>query len=285
MEPSLAQLAALVAVVDEGAFDSAATALGVTTSAVSQRVRGLERSLGSVLLTRSSPPRVTDAGERILGHARQIVALAGEITAAEAPARSALAVAVGADALGTWLEPVLADAGRWEDVVLRLRVADQDVAHEALARGEVMGALSTRTQAQTGCTAVPLGILRYWPCVSAELWERHGGLATCPVLVFDGDDDLQHQVLRRQDAGAGAPLHVVGSMEGFAAAVRAGLGWGCLPELQLARMDDTGDIMRIPGEGPVDVPLHWHRWATPLPALDRFTDSLRGAAAGSLRAV
>ncbi|WP_035282224.1 ArgP/LysG family DNA-binding transcriptional regulator [Brevibacterium album] len=285
MEPSLAQLSALVAVVDEGGFDLAGSALGVTTSAVSQRVRGLERALGSVLVTRSSPPRVTAAGERVLGRARQIAALAGELAAAEAPARTVLPVAVGADALGTWLEPVMADAAQWGDVVLRMRVEDQDVAHGALARGEVMGALSARAQAQTGCVAVPLGRFRYWPSVSEALWERHGSLERCPVLVFNSDDDLQHRVLREQGvrAGAGsAPVHVVGSMEGFAAAVRAGLGWGCLPELQLARMDGTGDIMRVPGAGPVDVPLHWHRWAASLPGLDRLTDSLVAAAVNAL---
>jgi len=47
-------LSAVAAVVREGSFGRAA--LGVTTSAVSQRVRALEERLGSVLVVRRSIP-------------------------------------------------------------------------------------------------------------------------------------------------------------------------------------------------------------------------------------
>ena len=40
-------LAAVAAVVREGSFDRAATALGITASAVSQRVKALEERLGA----------------------------------------------------------------------------------------------------------------------------------------------------------------------------------------------------------------------------------------------
>ncbi|MBU2075721.1 MAG: LysR family transcriptional regulator, partial [Actinobacteria bacterium] len=49
------QLAALVAVVDYGTFEAAARALHVTPSAVSQRVRALESSVGQVLVRRATP--------------------------------------------------------------------------------------------------------------------------------------------------------------------------------------------------------------------------------------
>lgn len=301
MMPSLAQLAAFVAVIDEGSFDAAALSLGVTTSAVSQRVRGLERSFGAVLLTRSSPPRPTTAGERLLARARQIVTLVEDAAAPDyEAARTALPVAVGADALGTWFSDVLADAARWDDIELRISVEDQDVAHAALARGEVLGALSARPAPQTGCVAIHLGLLRYLACVSEALLARHGSLQACPMLVFGPDDDLQHQVLRawragnagsyrtgpsNEESGTGSQpaVHVVGSMEGFAAAVRAGLGWGCMPELQLAALDDTGDIIRIPGIEPLDVALYWHRWTSSISTLDRLTDSIKRAAASALR--
>jgi LysR family transcriptional regulator (chromosome initiation inhibitor) len=42
-------LAAVAAVVREGTFERAAAALGVTPSAVSQRVRGIEERLGADL--------------------------------------------------------------------------------------------------------------------------------------------------------------------------------------------------------------------------------------------
>ena len=48
----LPQLQALSAAVDTGTFDAAARRLHVTPSAISQRIRALENSVGSILLTR-----------------------------------------------------------------------------------------------------------------------------------------------------------------------------------------------------------------------------------------
>ena len=50
-----ASLDALAAVAREGSFEKAAAWLGVTPSAVSQRVKGLEERLGAVLVTRGAP--------------------------------------------------------------------------------------------------------------------------------------------------------------------------------------------------------------------------------------
>lgn len=292
--PSLVQLAALVAVVDEGGFDAAGYALGVSTSAVSQRIRALESTMGHVLVARSTPPRVTSAGEAVLATARQVVALVGSLTpAAEVPSRSALPIAVGADALGTWLSGAIEEAADWDDVVLRVSVEDQDVGHQALARGDVLGALSSLPTAQTGCTATPLGKMRYVPVVSQKLAARHldaAGhldLTTCPVLTFGAADELQHRVLRawceEHDEEANPPTHMIGAQDGFVTGLRAGLGWGCIHELLLGALPEVGDLVRIPGLPMLDVDLHWHRWATELPVLDRFSTAVEEAAARTLR--
>ena len=49
------QLAALSAILRLGSFEAAAGALGITQSAVSQRVKALEEQVGSVLVLRESP--------------------------------------------------------------------------------------------------------------------------------------------------------------------------------------------------------------------------------------
>ena len=51
-------LAALDAVVRDGSFEQAARSLNITQSAVSQRIKQLERVAGQVLLVRASPPRL-----------------------------------------------------------------------------------------------------------------------------------------------------------------------------------------------------------------------------------
>jgi LysR family transcriptional regulator, chromosome initiation inhibitor len=63
------------AVLDEGGFDRAAIRLGITQSAVSQRIRALEDGMGRILILRETPPRATPAGERLLRHYRQVTGL------------------------------------------------------------------------------------------------------------------------------------------------------------------------------------------------------------------
>ena len=62
MDWDLAQLRAFAATIDHGSLDGAAAALHVTPSAVSQRLKALERTVGAVLLQRSRPVRADRAG-------------------------------------------------------------------------------------------------------------------------------------------------------------------------------------------------------------------------------
>src|SRR5215211_2852772 len=101
MQLDLEQLRTLRAVVEEGTLDAAATALHVTPSAVSQRLKALETTAGQVLLVRSRPARATQAGEAVLRLARQVELLAAdtaaELAGADGAAPAALGVAVNAD--------------------------------------------------------------------------------------------------------------------------------------------------------------------------------------------
>ncbi|WP_284209189.1 siroheme synthase CysG [Chitiniphilus shinanonensis] len=91
--------AALAAVVKEGSFERAAHALRLTQSAVSQRVRALETSLGQTLLTRGRPCVPTAAGQTLLRYLDRIRlleeearrALAGDEAGAEAELEATLA--------------------------------------------------------------------------------------------------------------------------------------------------------------------------------------------------
>jgi DNA-binding transcriptional LysR family regulator len=70
------ELRILLAIGDRGGFTAAAEALGMTQSAVSHAVRGMERKLGAVLFERvRSGARPTPAGDRAAAHARRILRL------------------------------------------------------------------------------------------------------------------------------------------------------------------------------------------------------------------
>jgi DNA-binding transcriptional LysR family regulator len=70
----VSQLQGFVAVVDGGSFTAAARTLGISQSSVSQTVGALEDELGIVLLRRGRDGVTpTDAGERLLVHARGVL--------------------------------------------------------------------------------------------------------------------------------------------------------------------------------------------------------------------
>ena len=77
LDPSC--LRAFLAVADEGGFTRAAHLLNRTQSAVSMQIRRLEDVLGTKLIADRKKATLTTAGERVLEHARRIVALNDEV--------------------------------------------------------------------------------------------------------------------------------------------------------------------------------------------------------------
>ncbi len=72
----LRHLAALTAIAEERSFRGAADRLGYVQSSVSQQLAGLERIVGTRLVDRASgsrPVTLTPAGERLRGHAEEIL--------------------------------------------------------------------------------------------------------------------------------------------------------------------------------------------------------------------
>ncbi len=289
----LAQLRALAAAVDEGSFDAAARALHVTPSAISQRIRALENSVGGVLLQRGKPITPTTAGLAYLRLARQIDALTAEAAAeaaldAAASHRPAIPLAINGDSLATWVMPALAELAG--DVTFDIRREDQDHSAALLRDGTVVAAITTEVQAVQGCTVRRLGVMRYRPMATpgfVERWFAAGvdasTLATAPVVVFDRKDDIQDQYLRsRTRSPLDPPRHYVPGSADFAEAVRLGFGWAMLPDIQSAGLEASGELVALHPEHHVDVTLYWQQWALHTQALERVAQSIGAAAARSL---
>jgi LysR family transcriptional regulator, chromosome initiation inhibitor len=284
------QLDALAAAVSEGTFDAAARHLHVTPSAISQRVKALETAVGRVLLTRSKPVRPTPSGEAVLRLARQISTVTadvlreiGEPDTGAGPVTVSLAA--NADSLSTWLLPAFAAAG--PDIVFDVRRDDQERTADLLRRGEVMAAVTASARPVPGCVVEPLGRMRYRPVATAAFaatWFPDGptvsALSHAPVVDFDRDDRLQAGYLRRRARRElSPPRHFVPGSSAYAAAVRLGLGWGMLPDLQR----EPGDgLVELDPHGTTDVRLHWQQWRLRSTALDRAATAIRAAARGTL---
>lgn len=284
------QLTTLLAIVEHGTFDAAARALDLTPSAVSQRVRALEAAVGRVVVQRTTPCRPTAAGEVLVRLARQQTLLAAEAARelGDAGGTLELPVGVNADSLATWFAAVVTEAAGWDGVALRLAVEDQDWSTDLLRRGEVLGVVTSEPSPVQGCRVTPLGAMRYRPAAApalAERWRRGRGhdWGRMPVVVFNEKDSLQHDALTARGVEPGV-VHRVPNSHDFLAAIRAGLGWGMLPEQQLRPGLADGTLVRLGGPH-VDVPLHWMRWRLASPALDRLGEAVGAAAVRSLRRV
>ena len=288
MELDLAQLRALSATVSEGTLDAAARTLHVTPSAVSQRLRALEVATGRVLLVRSKPVRPTESGQALLRLARQIDLLTtdtvAELGGAAHTAGPTLPIAVNADSLATWVLPALAPLGG--DVCFDLHRDDEEHTAELLRSGTVVAAVTTDPDPVAGCSVTRLGAMRYRPMASAAFAQRWFGegptpeaLARAPVVVFDRKDDLQHRYLRERLPGPGRPpAHYVPASADFLTAVRLGLGWGMLPDLQSRPHEATGELVDLDPSGTIDVALHWQQWKLRSPSLDRVAAAVTAAA-------
>ncbi|MBF4461331.1 MULTISPECIES: ArgP/LysG family DNA-binding transcriptional regulator [unclassified Rathayibacter] len=287
----LPRLRALAAAVRHGSFDSAARALHITPSALSQRIKALESAAGRVLLVRARPVVATEAGAGLLRLARQIELLADDAVLAlgtdvgEAGRAGPVVVplAVNADSLATWTLPALASV---PDVVVELHREDQEHTAAFLRDGTVLAAVTAEAEAVLGCTVERLGAMRYHAVaapVFAERWFPGGdlrALAEAPLVVFDEKDRLQERFLRSAGVEGRPPQHRVPGSADFERAVRLGLGWGMLPELQAP---PGGAGLVALGGAPVDVPLYWQRWSLHTPSLDAVTAAVTSAARAALR--
>ncbi|KQQ87819.1 LysR family transcriptional regulator ArgP [Massilia sp. Leaf139] len=284
---------AFAAAIDTGSLEGAASQLGITPSAVSQRISALEQELGTPLLVRSRPCRATVPGMRLLQYLRRSLLLEAEFLAEmgmdAGPARVALAV--NNDTLATWLLPALGPILAAEGLLVEFVLDNQGHTFALLEEGRVLACVSGKPQPMHGCTATPLGLMRY-RMVAASGFARQrfpDGLTReaavhAPVVVFDRKDSLQSAFLREHLGlpEGSYPCHYVPASDPYVEAIRLGFGYGMLPEEQCRRLLDAGELVELAPALPVDVPLYWHAWRIQPQRLERMGAALVKAAQAAL---
>ena len=282
-----AQLAALAAVHRRGAFDLAAAELGISQSAVSQRLRALEDRVGVLLIRRGTPSEATEAGLRLIRHHDDVALLAGQVArelGAAPTGPAVLRVAVNADSLATWVIPALAAV---DGVLFDLVIDDQDFSQDWLRRGDVVAAVTGHPGPLQGCDTMALGALRYRATASPAYmarWFPDGvtpdAVARAPALTFSDKDGLQAAWISEQGLGnrAGFPSHRLASTQGFIDACLAGLGWALNPEVLVAADLAAGRLVELVPGSVLDVPLHWQFARLTSEVIRPLTAAMRQAA-------
>ena len=290
-------LAALAAVVEQAGFERAAQVLGLSQSAVSQRIKLLEARVGQPVLVRALPPVPTEIGRRLLNHVQQVRLLERDIQAQvpgldEGGPPERLRIALNADSLATWWAQAVGGFCTALGLLLELVVEDQDVGLKRMRAGEVAACVCGSERPVAGARALLLGSMRYRALASPGFIARHfphgvtaAELAQAPAIVFGPDDLLQHRYLSALGVEGGFAYHLCPSSEGFVRLAEAGLGWGLMPELQVQAELAAGRLCELLPERPLDVPLYWHHWRSGGELLGALTQHLqRHAAAGLVAA-
>lgn len=302
----------LIAVVDEGGFQGAARRLGISQSAVSQRVKALEQSVGSLLVVRTRPVSLTDAGRTIVRYGRRLGAMHDDLSRelGQSSGSGRIRIALNADSLATWaldaLDPLVRDG-----VDLEIVVDDESRTIDRLRHGDVLGCVAARAEPVLGATVRWLGAIRYQSVASPAFADRflpHGlrarDLATTPFLVFGPHDPLQHNWVERAFRVRDPILRqrFVPSSDAYVRACVLGWGVAVIPLLQSRDHLAAGRLVVV-HDRTIDVDLHWHAWpsgmngemapagahrarsersAAPVDLLGRIGDVLENAAKATL---
>lgn len=263
---------AVAMIAQTGSFERAAHTLGVTPSAISQRVRSLEERLGTVLIQRGQPCTATEAGAWLCRHMEHVGMLEETLwqhlpglSDPASPQRVTLEIATNADSLGTWLLPALAAFTRESGYLFAIAIDDEQHTADWLRQGRVLAAVTSLEKPVQGCTVLPLGRLRYRATASPGFIARFCpdgvtplALASAPALRFNQKDNLQQAWMRQVFGQApDLPRHSLASTQGFVDACRAGLGWGLNPEVLVADHLASGALIDLRPGAPLDVPLFW----------------------------
>ena len=290
-------LAAVAAVAREGSFEKAAVGLGVTPSAVSQRVKGLEDRLGAILLVRGAPCRPTEIGARLCAHVEQVRLLEGEVIeslpglSSRAAGPASLRVAVNADSVGTWFPKAAVKFANETGGLLDLVLDDEAHTAERLRTGDVLAAVTAEPVPVVGCKIHPLGQIEYLAVAAAGFVARHcpGGidgqsLQQAPMLRFDRRDDLQFRWAREAwGVTISPPTHLIPSTQGMLDMTLAGLGWSMAPLVLASPLIAEGRLVELAPQKRLGVTLYWQRTRLEVQLLDRLTQAVRGVAAELLQ--
>ncbi len=265
-------LATLLAVVRTGGFDSAARQLGITQSAVSQRIKQLEEKVGLILIVRGRPCVPTEAGLQLCRHIEQVELLQHEtekqiatLSGGEANSAATVRISVNNDSLATWFPSVIKRASDELGVLFNILPDDQEHTERALTTGDALAVVTAMEKPVEGCTRISLGSMEYVAVASKAFHDQHFASGVTPdalrranCLAFDEKDTIQSQwMLLAFGEEFPVPTILVPSYEGYVACCVNGSAWGLVPSDAAAPLIRQGKFVELTPGKSVKVPLHW----------------------------
>ena len=283
-------LAVLDAVVTTGSFDKAALALGISQSAVSQRVKALEDACGRLLIVRGMPSVPTGLGLRLVTHFRHVKLMeaALDIDLGQPASLADIALAVDADSLASWFAQALPALLTPPRCQLALQQADAALALHLVREGAVFGCIAAEGdgpgETANGTSSTPLGLMRY-VCAATPVFAGHWfgdgfsaeAVQLAPAVV--GAQNLLAAFVARELGVTGAfPHHVMPSTQALLSCISGGLAYGLVPELLSTGPMMAGILVDLTPGKTYDLALNWHAWNIDTPYTQVLSEQVIGTA-------
>lgn len=244
-----ASLEAFLAVARHGRFAKAAESLGLSQSALSQRILNLESLLEATLFVRDrSGSRLTAEGEDLLRYAKAQESLESEFLRARSgsdPLSGSLRVGAFSSVARSLVLPALAPLARAHPFRLSLLSRELGDLPDLLRRGEADFVLLDHEPAREGVDGQLLGFEDY-------VLARPKRAAPEIYLDHDADDTITHRYFQKHGPrGKRLERRFLDDVYGLLDGVRLGLGLAVLP-LHLVREEkeleivDEGKALKTP---------------------------------------
>ena len=274
-------LAVLDAVAASGSFEKAALVLGISQSAVSQRIKALEDATGRLLVVRGTPSVPTGLGQRLVVHHRHVKLMeaALDIDLGRELSLPDLSIAIDADSLATWFAQALPALMSPPRCQLDIRQADSEQALRLVREGAVFACVAGSSdggdgaEGANGTSATPLGLLRY-SCVATPAFAGHWfgdgfsleAVKLAPAVVSermllarylaqhfgDGDGDGSEHL--------GAFPHHTLPAAALDGCILQGVAYGLMPELSALSQIAMGRLVDLTPGKTFSIALSWHAW-------------------------
>ncbi|MEV6791444.1 LysR family transcriptional regulator [Streptomyces sp. NPDC051320] len=267
-------LRAFVTVADHGGISAAAQQLGYAQSSVSAQLKRLEADLGTTVLVRAGTgATLTEAGQRLLPHAREALELEERMRRATLGGRPRLRIGAQESLAHVWMPEVLTAleygaSGPGPGVDVELTVASRSRLERAFAAGELdlvfqydNGARALGPHRVVGHDRAVLVAGPAHPLARAESVTPEQTLAY-DFLVSEPGCTAEMLVDRfGRDLLAGAETAVItGSLSALLRLTAHGRGLALLPELTVQRELTEGELVELPLAGqirPVSIVAQW----------------------------
>ena len=248
----LTALRTFLAVAESGGVSQAARLLHCVPSNVTVRIRRLEQDLGTPLFERHPRGmRLTTAGDRLLGYARQAVRLlaeAEEVVRGDSTPRGPLRIGASDTIAATHLPSLLASfCAEYEAVDVTLSTAPSAVLAGQVRARRLDGAFLSSAVAPEGVEAIPawrdrLHLMTAAQVASPESLRRRAAIVSRPGCAYRA----QFERWLEEKGWHAWPVQEFASLEVAVACVAAGMGMTVIPESALLRLQVEGTVRLHP---------------------------------------